>query len=93
LFGEAAFFVAYRYIPGNNLKQKIMKKLFVVLAMAGVMTACNSNKEKKADGMNDKMEEKRDGKMEEKMDGKMEKKMEEVKDTMAKKMDQTKPKM
>lgn len=68
-----------------------MKKLFVVLAMAGLMTACNSGKDNKADGMNDKdkMEEKMDGKM----DGKMENKMEELKDTMGKKAEETKPKM
>lgn len=64
-----------------------MKKLFVVLAMAGLMTACNSGKDNKADGMNDK------DKMEEKMDGKMENKMEELKDTMGKKAEETKPKM
>ena len=66
-----------------------MKKLFTVLALAGIMTACGNNKEKKTDGMNEKMEEKMDGKMEEKMDGKME----EAKDTMTKKMDEAKPKM
>ena len=70
-----------------------MKKLFTVLAVAGIMTACGNNKEKKTDGMNekmeDKMEEKMDGKMEEKMDGKME----EAKDTMTKKMDEAKPKI
>jgi len=80
-----------------------MKKLFAVLAIAGVMTACNNSKDKKADGMNDKMEEKMDGgKMEEKMDGgKMEEKMDggkmdEMKDTMNNKMDkmdESKPKM
>ncbi len=64
-----------------------MKKLFVVLAMAGLMTACNSGKDNKADGMNDK------DKMEEKMDGKMENKMEELKDTMGKKAEETRPKM
>ena len=63
-----------------------MKKLFVVLAMAGLMTACNSGKDNKADGMNDK------DKMEEKMDGKMENKMEELKDTMGKKAEETRPK-
>ena len=71
-----------------------MKKLFAVLAIAGVMTACNNSKDKKADGMNDKMEEKMDGgKMEEKMDGG---KMDEMKDTMNNKMDkmdESKPKM
>lgn len=66
-----------------------MKKLFAVLAIVGVMTACNSSKEKKADGMNDKMEEKMDGKMEEKMDNKMK----EMKDTITTKMDEAKPKM
>lgn len=64
-----------------------MKKLFVVLAMAGLMTACNSGKDNKADGMNDK------DKMEENMDGKMENKMEELKDTMGKKAEETRPKM
>ena len=66
-----------------------MKKLFTVLAVAGILTACGNNKEKKTDGMNEKMGEKMDGKMEEKMDGKME----EAKDTMTNKMDEAKPKM
>lgn len=76
-----------------------MKKLFAVLAIAGVMTACSNSKDKKTDGMNDKMEEKMDGgKMEEKMDGgKMDgDKMDEMKDTMNNKMDkmdESKPKM
>lgn len=69
-----------------------MKKVFVVLAVAGVMAACNNNKEKKTDGMNDKMEEKMDGKTEEKMEEKMDNKMNEMKDT-TKKMEEAKPKM
>jgi type I site-specific restriction endonuclease len=91
-------------IPGYNLKSLIMKKFLIVLAVAGVMTACGNNG-KKPEAMKDKMEEKMDGKMEEKMDGKMEEKMdgkmeekmnnkmEEMKDTVGKKMEEAKPKM
>ena len=63
-----------------------MKKLFVMLAIAGMLAACNSGNKKKEDSMMDSKTEKMDGKMEEKMDGKM-------KDTMNKKMEEMKPKM
>lgn len=85
-------------MTGLIQKRKIMKKVLTLLAIAGIMAACNSSSDKKKDGMDAKMEEKMDGKMEEKMDGKMEDKMEEkmndkMGDTSKMKMEEAKPKM
>lgn len=72
-----------------------MKKVFAIIAIMGLMTACNNEKkteetkmEEKIDGMKDNMD-----KMKDTMSQKMHEKMDEMKDTMKMKMEENKPKM
>ena len=75
----------------NNLNKKTMKKLFAIIAIAGIMTACNNEKKTEDVKMEEKMDVMKD-KMQDTMTKKMDEKMDNMKDTMKMKMEE-KPKM
>lgn len=65
-----------------------MKKVFAILAIAGVMVACNNSGEKKAGEVKDTA-----SKMMNNVSDTASKMMDKAVDTMAKKMEEAKPKM